>query len=66
MPSQADKARTFLELHKPGDPLLLPNPWNQGSARLLESMGFAALASPIGKSKPGWSKRISSDSRSTW
>lgn len=48
MPSQADKALTFLELHKPGDPLLLPNPWNQGSARLLESMGFAALATTSG------------------
>ena len=48
MPSQADKARTFLRLHKPGDPLLLPNPWNQGSARLLESLGFAALATTSG------------------
>ena len=48
MPSQADKALTFLELHRPGDPLLLPNPWNQGSARLLESMGFEALATTSG------------------
>ncbi|WP_028921005.1 isocitrate lyase/PEP mutase family protein [Pseudonocardia acaciae] len=37
-------ADTFLELHKPGQPLLLPNPWDAGSARLLESLGFSALA----------------------
>jgi 2-methylisocitrate lyase-like PEP mutase family enzyme len=35
---------SFLELHRPGDPLLLPNPWDIGSARVLESLGFAALA----------------------
>ena len=35
---------SFLELHVPGTPLLMPNPWDVGSARLLESMGFGALA----------------------
>jgi 2-methylisocitrate lyase-like PEP mutase family enzyme len=34
----------FLALHVPGSPLLMPNPWDVGSARLLESMGFTALA----------------------
>jgi 2-methylisocitrate lyase-like PEP mutase family enzyme len=35
----------FLELHqREGRPLLLPNPWDVGSARLLESLGFEALA----------------------
>jgi 2-methylisocitrate lyase-like PEP mutase family enzyme len=34
----------FLDLHRPGDPLLCPNPWDVGSARLLASLGFAALA----------------------
>ncbi len=34
----------FLALHRPGQPLLLPNAWDQGSARLLASMGFEALA----------------------
>ncbi|HET6916235.1 MAG TPA: isocitrate lyase/phosphoenolpyruvate mutase family protein [Acidimicrobiales bacterium] len=48
MPSQADKARTFLELHRPGDPLLLPNPWDAGSAGLLVSAGFGALATTSG------------------
>ena len=44
MTTQADKARQFLALHRPGDPLLLPNPWDLGSARLLASLGFQALA----------------------
>jgi 2-methylisocitrate lyase-like PEP mutase family enzyme len=35
---------SFLDLHVPGDPLLLPNPWDAGSARILASLGFRALA----------------------
>jgi 2-methylisocitrate lyase-like PEP mutase family enzyme len=38
------KAATFLELHRPGAPLLMPNVWDAGSARLLEHLGFQALA----------------------
>jgi 2-methylisocitrate lyase-like PEP mutase family enzyme len=34
----------FLELHRPGTPLICPNPWDVGSARILEHLGFAALA----------------------
>ena len=44
MTTQADKARQFLSLHQPGQPLLMPNPWDLGSARLLASLGFQALA----------------------
>ena len=44
MIAQADKARDFLALHRAGEPLLLPNPWDLGSARLLASLGFKALA----------------------
>ena len=44
MITQADKARQFLTLHRQGEPLLLPNPWDLGSARLLASLGFQALA----------------------
>jgi 2-methylisocitrate lyase-like PEP mutase family enzyme len=44
MTPQADKARRFRALHLPGQPLLLPNPWDRGSARLLASLGFHALA----------------------
>ena len=39
-----DRAADFLALHVPGTPLLLPNPWDAGSARLLAGMGFHALA----------------------
>jgi 2-methylisocitrate lyase-like PEP mutase family enzyme len=41
---QTDKANTFLELHRPGDPLLMPNAWDLGSASILKSLGFQALA----------------------
>ncbi len=39
----AGLAARFLERHRPGEPLLAPNPWDVGSARLLESLGFEAL-----------------------
>jgi 2-methylisocitrate lyase-like PEP mutase family enzyme len=44
MTTQTDKAGQFLALHVPGSPLLLPNPWDAGSAKILASMGFRALA----------------------
>ncbi|MGZ4796249.1 MAG: isocitrate lyase/PEP mutase family protein [Acidimicrobiia bacterium] len=40
----AERAARFLELHHGAEPLLMPNPWDAGSARLLASLGFAALA----------------------
>jgi 2-methylisocitrate lyase-like PEP mutase family enzyme len=42
--AQSELAQRFLELHRPGQPLLLPNPWDAGSAKLLASSGFLALA----------------------
>ncbi len=44
MTDQADRAKRFLELHRGERPLLLPNPWDRGSAKLLASLGFEALA----------------------
>ncbi|MEN3357661.1 MAG: hypothetical protein V7637_1643 [Mycobacteriales bacterium] len=45
MPSDpTHPADRFRALHVPGSPLLMPNPWDLGSARLLASLGFAALA----------------------
>jgi 2-methylisocitrate lyase-like PEP mutase family enzyme len=35
---------TFLDLHVPGDPLLLPNAWDVGSARGLVGLGASAIA----------------------
>jgi 2-methylisocitrate lyase-like PEP mutase family enzyme len=45
---QAERARAFRALHEGPAPLLLPNPWDVGSARLLASLGFAALATTSG------------------
>jgi 2-methylisocitrate lyase-like PEP mutase family enzyme len=44
MPSQQQKASRFLALHRGERPLLLPNPWDAGSAKVLASLGFEALA----------------------
>jgi 2-methylisocitrate lyase-like PEP mutase family enzyme len=44
MTTQQEKARDFLALHQGDTPLLMPNPWDAGSARILESLGFRALA----------------------
>jgi len=44
MITQAEQAQRFLALHRPGQPLLLPNPWDRGSARILAWAGFDALA----------------------
>lgn len=40
----ADLRARFLALHRKGEPLLLPNPWDAGTARLFASLGFEALA----------------------
>ncbi|MBF8185862.1 isocitrate lyase/phosphoenolpyruvate mutase family protein [Nonomuraea sp. K274] len=34
---------SFRDLHRPGDPLLLPNAWDYGSAAVLAAHGFAAI-----------------------
>jgi len=44
MTTTPDAAERFLALHVPGEPLLLPNPWDAGTAKLLASLGFRALA----------------------
>jgi 2-methylisocitrate lyase-like PEP mutase family enzyme len=41
--SQETKAEAFRSLHS-GEPFVLPNPWDAGSARVLEALGFKALA----------------------
>jgi len=43
MPTQEQKAADFRALHA-GEPFVLPNPWDAGSARVLEALGFKALA----------------------
>jgi 2-methylisocitrate lyase-like PEP mutase family enzyme len=43
MPSIAEKRRTFRQLHDSGC-FVIPNPWDIGSARYLQHLGFKALA----------------------
>lgn len=53
----SQRATTLLDLHRPGDPVVLPTVWDAWSARLAVDAGFAALtvgshpvADSIGKS----------------
>ncbi|WP_413732173.1 isocitrate lyase/PEP mutase family protein [Sodalis sp. RH20] len=39
-----DKSKAFRLLHEMPDTFIIPNPWDIGTARILESMGFKALA----------------------
>ena len=43
MRTHEEKARAFRELHA-GPPFVIPNPWDVGSAKVLEALGFPALA----------------------
>ncbi|HEY3857632.1 MAG TPA: isocitrate lyase/phosphoenolpyruvate mutase family protein [Verrucomicrobiae bacterium] len=42
--TQNEKALRFRELHRRAEVLLIPNPWDAGSARILAGLGFEALA----------------------
>lgn len=44
MSNQQAKFERFKALHSSGTTFVMPNPWDAGSARLLENVGFAALA----------------------
>src|ERR1700688_1136991 len=44
MPTTADKRATFRKMHESGC-FVLPNPWDVGSAKALQHMGFKAIAS---------------------
>ncbi len=44
METQEAKAARFLAAHRNRTPLLLPNPWDQGAARLFAWLGFEAVA----------------------
>jgi len=47
-PSQIEKANRFAALHERTGFFLIPNPWDGGSARMLEYLGFEALATSSG------------------
>jgi 2-methylisocitrate lyase-like PEP mutase family enzyme len=44
LPTQLEKAQTFRSLHERDGAFVIPNPWDMGSARLFEALGFEALA----------------------
>jgi 2-methylisocitrate lyase-like PEP mutase family enzyme len=46
--SQADKAKKLRALHEAPGAFVIPNPWDAGSARVLEALGFQALATSSG------------------
>ncbi|MDX6637584.1 MAG: hypothetical protein QOJ01_1095 [Solirubrobacterales bacterium] len=45
--SQSERAERFRALHD-GDPFVIPNPWDAGSAKVLQRLGFSALATTSG------------------
>jgi 2-methylisocitrate lyase-like PEP mutase family enzyme len=44
MPTQAEKGQTFRALHQRDHAFIIPNPYDIGTARILASLGFEALA----------------------
>jgi 2-methylisocitrate lyase-like PEP mutase family enzyme len=42
--SQTERARRFHDLHQPGNPLILYNAWDAGSARAVAAAGASAIA----------------------
>lgn len=44
MASQKEKCETFAALHQQAGAFVIPNPWDAGSARLLQGLGYQALA----------------------
>jgi 2-methylisocitrate lyase-like PEP mutase family enzyme len=55
--TQRQKAERFAALHQGPGVFLMPNPWDAGSARVLEGLGFAALATSSGASAGGLGRR---------
>jgi 2-methylisocitrate lyase-like PEP mutase family enzyme len=45
--TQQQKGDALRDLHE-GDPFVIPNPWDAGSAKVLEGLGFKALATTSG------------------
>ena len=42
--TQAEKGKLFRELHQRDHAFIIPNPWDVGTAKMLQSLGFEALA----------------------
>src|SRR5437763_11734389 len=48
--TQADKAKQFRSLHEAPEAFVIANVWDGGSARMMASLGFPALATSSGAS----------------
>ena len=48
MPTQAEKAAIFQSLHYRPEPLIVANPWDAGTARILAALGFEAFSTTSG------------------
>lgn len=48
MPTQAEKAAVFHALHYRPEPLIVANPWDAGTARILTALGFEAFSTTSG------------------
>jgi 2-methylisocitrate lyase-like PEP mutase family enzyme/nucleoside-diphosphate-sugar epimerase len=48
LPDLRGRCELLRSLHRPGDPLLLPNAWDAGTARAVEAAGFPAVATTSG------------------
>jgi 2-methylisocitrate lyase-like PEP mutase family enzyme len=57
------KAQKFVELHERAGTFVIPNPWDAGSARLLDSLGFEALATSSGAAAGVYGRRDGAISR---
>jgi 2-methylisocitrate lyase-like PEP mutase family enzyme len=42
--NRIEKTARFRELHRPGDPVVMPNPWDLGSTKVMAYLGAKALA----------------------
>ncbi len=65
-PTQHAKAYAFQALHNRPGAFVIPNPWDAGSARLLASLGFEALATTsaglaFSLGRPDGARRVSRD-----
>jgi 2-methylisocitrate lyase-like PEP mutase family enzyme len=48
MPTQTEKATLFRSLHYRPEPIIVANPWDAGTARILTALGFEALSTTSG------------------
>lgn len=59
MRTQAERARSFRALHERPGIFVMPNPWDAGTAKLLASLGFEALATTLRRTVPSLGSALS-------